>query len=140
MIVLAVRRRGTLLAAKSYFQCTKKWSRRTRGALRSIISNFKNSYQPENAKKNSSYRHFELLSICMSQKVSYLLKTFGPFISLRLTFMILFWFTLISSLFTFSVFVTRPCVPLSRIEHRFSINLKSLKTQKQEKNVSVALW
>ena len=37
---------------KSYFKCTKEWSRRTRQALRSIRSNFKYSYQPENATKN----------------------------------------------------------------------------------------
>ena len=37
------------LATKSYFPCTKKWTR-TR-VLRSIISNLKYSYQPENTKK-----------------------------------------------------------------------------------------
>ena len=43
-----------VFAAKSYFQCTKKWSRRTRLALRTIISIFKYSYQAENAKKKIS--------------------------------------------------------------------------------------
>ena len=42
---------GTLFGRQSYFQCTKKWTRRTRQALRSIISNFKYRHQPENAKK-----------------------------------------------------------------------------------------
>ena len=33
------------------FNAQKKWKRRTRRALRSIISNFKYRYQPENTKK-----------------------------------------------------------------------------------------
>ena len=33
------------------FDAQKKWKRRTRRALRSIISNFKYRYQPENTKK-----------------------------------------------------------------------------------------
>ena len=52
-IIVWPRLMRTLLVAKSYFQCTKNWSRRTRQALRSIISNFKYNYQPENAKKKS---------------------------------------------------------------------------------------
>ena len=39
------------LATKSHFQCTKKWTRRTRQALRSINSNFEYHYQPENPQK-----------------------------------------------------------------------------------------
>ena len=41
------------------FNAQKKWKRRTRRALRSIISNFKYRYQPENTKKNSCRRHFK---------------------------------------------------------------------------------
>ena len=52
-IIVWPRLMRTLLVAKSYFQCTKNWSRRTRQALRSIVSNFKYNYQPENAKKKS---------------------------------------------------------------------------------------
>ena len=50
--VLAARFWGHFLTAKSYFQCTIKWTRRTRRALRSIISNFKYRYHPEKTKKN----------------------------------------------------------------------------------------
>ena len=53
---------GHFLAAKLYFQCTKKWTRRTRQALRLIISHFKYPYQPENTKKNSCHRHFKSLN------------------------------------------------------------------------------
>ena len=42
---------GTLFG-RQIVQCTKKWTRRTRRALRSIISNFKYLYHPEKAKKN----------------------------------------------------------------------------------------
>ena len=41
----------TIWPSNRTFQCTKKRTRRTREALRSIISNFKYRYQSENTKK-----------------------------------------------------------------------------------------
>ena len=45
-----------------------------------IISNFKNSYQPENAKKNSRYRHFVDLHVTISVLFT---QNFWPFYQLK---------------------------------------------------------
>ena len=58
MIVLAARQMGTLSCFQIVLSMRKKWSRRTRQALRSMIPNFKYSYPPENAK-----RHRHLISL-----------------------------------------------------------------------------
>ena len=61
MIVLAARLIGTLFGHQIVFSMRKKWSRRTRQALRSITSNSKQSYQPQNAKKISCHRYLKKL-------------------------------------------------------------------------------
>ena len=60
MIVLAARLTETLFGQQIVISMHKKWSRSIHLALRSIISNFKYSYCPENAKKKklSFRRHF----------------------------------------------------------------------------------
>ena len=63
MIVLAVRLIGTLFRRQIVPSMHAKMVRRTHWALRWIISNFKNSYQPENAKtKNWCHRHLNIVS------------------------------------------------------------------------------
>ena len=70
---------GTLFGAKSYFQCTRKWTRRTRQALRSIISHFKYSYPPENTKIVTGTLNVIIVVNC--SVIHALILFFHPFLS-----------------------------------------------------------
>ena len=65
MVVLAPCLMGTPFGRLIVLQCTKKWSRRTRQAISSIISDFEYGYKPKNCKKkkkDACHRHFNRIS------------------------------------------------------------------------------
>ena len=67
MIVLAVRLKGHFLAAKSYFQCTKKWTRRTRRGKISAQPHTTLSIQFLNRANNDKYNTLPLgKQICLT--------------------------------------------------------------------------